>query len=112
MKCIVKKSFLLIGVFIFSCKAFADNENYDVKRVGVHSERGWVYVEVDRRPNGYDCGDTPIEFVWELSNPAAKPIMAVALTAQTRGKQVRIRFDSGDCINGYPTGVWLALRSQ
>lgn len=49
------KKFLLIITMSFSGMLLADNENYDVKRVGAHAEKGWVYVEVDRLPIGYDC---------------------------------------------------------
>jgi hypothetical protein len=34
------------------------------------------------------------------------------VTAQSLNKQVRIRFDAGNCIDGYPTGIWLALKKD
>lgn len=107
------KNLVVFFGLLFSMFSHADNENYDVKRVGAHAEKDWVYVEVDRLPNGYNCSpSTPKGVVWSITNPVANNIMSIALTAQSLNKQVRIRFDSGDCIGGYPTGVWLALKAD
>jgi hypothetical protein len=70
------KVFVIFISLVFSMFSHSDNENYDVKRVGAHAEKGWVYVEVDRLPIGYDCSSSaPKEFVWPITNPVANNIM-------------------------------------
>ncbi|MDV5168334.1 hypothetical protein [Photobacterium rosenbergii] len=101
--------YCFILLLIFSFKATADNENYTVKRVGAHAQHGWIYIEVDRLPKNYECGGDIKEFVWEIHNPVANNIMSIALSALVSNKTLRIRHDTGDCVENYPSGSWAAI---
>ena len=79
--------------------------------VGVDLTQQTMFVQVDHNSISSTCSVKFI-FMWSLTAPGTRDVLALATSALAAGKTVNIGVSEGGvCVNGYATGTWLRMDS-